>query len=57
MSAFLLALLFSLGASTWVYTKLQNKTGYGNQKNALIGSGVCFVILFIVVFSLAKMLS
>ena len=56
MSAGLIALLCSAGAATWVFTKLQNRTGYGNNRDAIIGAVVVFVICFIVVFSLAHML-
>lgn len=57
MSAVLVAFLASLGGSVWIFTKLQDKTGSGNYKNALIGTLVVFVILFIVVFTLFKMLA
>jgi len=55
MSAIFLALLLSGGASAWVFTKLQNQTGYGNTKTALMGTAVAFVLLFIAVFSISKM--
>lgn len=55
MSAVLLAFMLSVGASVWVFTKLQNRSGYGNAKTALIGTAVAFVLLFIVVFSVSKM--
>jgi hypothetical protein len=56
MSAALIAFLFSVGASTWVFTKLQNKTGYGNNKSAFTGAAVVFVIAFILLFTLSHML-
>ena len=56
MNATLVAFLFSAGASTWVFTKLQNKTGYGNNKSALQGAAIVFVIVFILVFTLGRML-
>jgi hypothetical protein len=56
MSAALLSLLISGGSSVWVYTKLQNHTGYGNSKSAVQGAAVVFVLGFIVIFSLAHML-
>ena len=55
MNAALLALLISISGSVWVFTKLQNKTGYGNNQSAFIGSAVTFVLGFIVIFSLAHM--
>jgi hydrogenase-4 membrane subunit HyfE len=56
MSA-LFALIASFSVSVWIFTKLQNKTGYGNNKNAMIGAAVVFVLGFIVIFSLANLLS
>lgn len=55
MSAFLLAFLVALGGGTWVFTKLQSRTGYGNNKNAFTGAAVAALIMFIVVFTLAHM--
>jgi hypothetical protein len=55
VSAFFVALLASIGLSTWAYTKLQNKTGYGNGKNALSGTAVVFVISFVVIFTIMHM--
>lgn len=55
MSAALLALLIAGGGSVWIYTKLQNHTGYGNSKNAVIGALVTFAVGFIVIFTLARM--
>lgn len=56
MNAALLSLLISGASSVWVYTKLQNHTGYGNSKSAAKGAAVAFVVSFIVVFSLARMI-
>lgn len=56
MSAFLLAFLVAISGGTWVFAKLQNRTGYGNNQNAFIGAAVTGGILFIVVFTLAHML-
>lgn len=55
MSAIFLALLLSGGASVWVFTKLQNQTGYGNTQTTLTGTAIVFVLLFITVFSISKM--
>lgn len=54
-SAFLLAFLIAGGGSVWIYTKLQNRTGYGNSQNAVWGALVVFVVGFIVVFTVANM--
>jgi len=52
MSAGVLAFIVALSTSVWVFTKLQNKTGYGNSQSAITGSAVVFVITFIVVFTI-----
>lgn len=57
MSAALVALLASVSIATWAYTKMQNHTGYGNSKNAIAGSAVVFVLAFLIVFSLARLLT
>jgi Co/Zn/Cd efflux system component len=56
MSAFITALLLALGAGTWIYTKLQQRTGYGNSKSALQGAAVSGVLIFIVTFVTAMFL-
>lgn len=56
MNAAFLALLIAGGGAVWIYTKLQNRTGYGNSKNAATGALVAFVLGFIVVFTIAKMI-
>ena len=53
MTAFVTALLLALGGGTWIYTKLQRRTGYGNSKSAFKGAAVAGVIIFIVVFTIA----
>jgi hypothetical protein len=56
MSALFIALIFSVGASTWIYNKLRSRTGYGNNAAAFKGAAIAFVLLFVVVFSLCLML-
>lgn len=56
MNAALLALLISGGSSVWIYTKLQNKTGYGNSKSAAKAALIVFAAGFVVVFSIGKMI-
>lgn len=56
MTAAFLALLIAGGAAVWIYTKLQNKTGYGNNTGAAKGAGVAFAIIFVVVFTIGNML-
>jgi Co/Zn/Cd efflux system component len=52
MSSWLIALMFSIGASTWIFSKLQQRTGYGNNQSALIGAAVSGVIIFIITYIL-----
>jgi len=54
MSAGIIALFVGLGGGAWVYNKLQRQSGSGNGQNSLIGAAVVGVILFIVVFTIAK---
>lgn len=54
MSAFLIALLFAVGASAWIYTTLGRRTGGGNQQNAFIGAAVAAVLIFLFVFTFLK---
>lgn len=56
MSAWIIALMTAVGVSAWAYSKLQQRTGYGNSRNALIGAATTGVITFIVLYMLAKML-
>lgn len=56
MGPFMIALLFALGASAWLYVKLQQRTGYGNNRPAAIGASAVGVLLFVVVFMTAKLL-
>ena len=56
MNAFFIALLFSAGAGTWVFTQLQRRTGYGNGKAALkgaaIATGICFVVMITIAMTI-----
>lgn len=52
MSAFIIALLAAISGGTWVFTRLQNKTGYGNSKTAFKGAAIAGLGLFIVVFTI-----
>lgn len=56
MSAGLIAFLFSLGAGTWVYVKMYSHTGRGNGRPALIGAGATFVLGFIVLYTMLRMI-
>lgn len=46
MSNFLIALLFSLGAGAWVYSKTYRSTG-SNQGSSLLLAGVAGFVLFL----------
>ena len=56
MSAGILAFIVALSTSVWAFTKLQNRTGYGNNQNAIRGAIVVFVLVFIVVFTIGHMI-
>ena len=55
MGAFLVALLSSLSASVWVYVKLQQRTGYGNNRPAAMGAAVVGALLFIIIYMTASL--
>ncbi|QQS18986.1 hypothetical protein IPL68_02950 [Candidatus Saccharibacteria bacterium] len=52
MSPVFVALLFAVGVGTWVYTKLQQRTGYGNSKDALKGAAIAGGIAFVVLLTI-----
>ncbi|MBP9853211.1 MAG: hypothetical protein QG629_432 [Patescibacteria group bacterium] len=56
MGAFVTALLVAIGSGVWVYTKLAQRTGYGNEKNAYIGAGVVALIVLLVAFSILSII-
>ncbi|HET7827513.1 MAG TPA: hypothetical protein VFK97_01445 [Candidatus Saccharimonadales bacterium] len=49
MSPFLVSFLFTVGAGTWIYTKLQRYSG-NNTQQSLIGAAVASVLVFIVFY-------
>ena len=49
MSNTVVALLFSLGAATWVYGRFMRTTG-SNTKNSLIAAVAIGILLFIVLY-------
>lgn len=57
MSPWIIALMLSVGASAWIFSKLQQRTGYGNNKAALIGTVTAGIVIFIIVYMTAKLLS
>lgn len=56
ITAFFTALLFAAGAGVWIYTKLQQRTGYGNSTSAVQGAAISAVLIFVVVFITAMFL-
>ncbi len=52
MQAFWLALLISGCAGVWIFTKLNQKTGYGNGGSAVKGAIVAGAVIFVVVFGI-----
>lgn len=52
----MIALFCSVGASTWIYTKLQQRTGYGNSGTALKGTAAAGVLIFVVVYTIGLMI-
>lgn len=55
MSAFLVAFLAAIGSATWLFAQMQSRSGAGNSRSALTGASVVFVIVLVVVFTLARM--
>ena len=56
MSNFLTSFLFALGASAWVYNKVQQRNG-GLTQQSLIAAGVCGVVAMIVFFTIISAIS
>jgi hypothetical protein len=54
MPNFVIALLFAIGAGTWIYTKVQAKTG-GNTQQSLIVAGLLGVLLFLTMLLILAM--
>jgi hypothetical protein len=55
MSLAVIALLFTAGASTWLYTKLQRYSG-NNTRQSIIATGVIAVVMFVLVFSVLNLI-
>lgn len=56
MSNLLTSFIFALGASAWVYNKVQQRNG-GLTKQSLIAAGVCGVVVWIIFFTIIAMVS
>jgi uncharacterized protein with PQ loop repeat len=48
------ALLFAIGVTAWMYSKMSQRTGSSNAKPAIIMSLVVGIIAFIVFFTILK---
>lgn len=48
MAPWIIALLFAIGASAWIYTKIMRTTG-NNTKSSLITAGLSGLLLFFLV--------
>jgi cytochrome bd-type quinol oxidase subunit 1 len=56
MGNFMTSFLFALGASAWVYNKVQQRNG-GLTQQSLIAAGVCGVVAMIVFFTMISAIS
>lgn len=50
------SVLFAAGAGVWIYTKLQQRTGYGNSSSAAKGAIISALLIFVIVFVTAMFL-
>ena len=56
MGPFFTAFLLAVGGGTWVYSRLQQTTGYGNSRNAIIGAVISALGIFVVTYVTANLL-
>ena len=47
MSALLVSLFFSAGATTWIYVKLQKYSGNNTQQSVIAAGFIGLIILFV----------
>lgn len=50
MGPFFTALFLAVGAGAWVFVRFQNRTGYGNNTPAIVGTAVTSLLLFVTVY-------
>lgn len=55
MSAFMVSIIFSIGASAWVYNQAQRRSG-GLTQQSLKVAGISLMVIFIIFFPIAMML-
>ncbi|MBI4034360.1 hypothetical protein HY380_00510 [Candidatus Saccharibacteria bacterium] len=53
MSSFLIAFLFTVGASTWAYGRLQRNTG-NDTRRSLTAVSISGLLLFVIVYLVLK---
>jgi hypothetical protein len=56
VSKLLLSLLIAICGGVFIYTRLQQRTGYGNSRSAAQGAAITALIIFVLVFSLSTFL-
>lgn len=44
------ASLLAIGGGVWIFTKLQDRTGNGNSRGALLGAGLAGFGIFLVIY-------
>jgi len=55
MGPFLTSLFVALGGGTWIYTRLQQHTGYGNSRSAIVGATLSALGIFAVLYLTARL--
>lgn len=55
MSNFVISLLVAAGSGTWIYTKLQRKSG-NNTRPSLVASAIAALFIFIVLIVILNMI-
>lgn len=50
MTPVLVAFFIALGAGAWIFTKLQQKTGYGNGRTTWTGTIISVIAIFLVIY-------
>ncbi len=56
MSNFLIALMFTAGASTWIYQKLLFRTG-NNTRATVLTTALLGLMIFFVIYTLAGLIN
>jgi hypothetical protein len=55
MSAFVVTLMFTAGAATWIFTKLQKYSG-NNTQQSIIATAIAGAFIFVVFYYIASKL-